>query len=377
MRVALFSEVFMPKVDGVVTTLRYLLDHLALRGHTSVLFAPEGGPNRYARTVVWGLHGVSCPFYPELKLVPPSVDLRVHLDTFRPDLIHVFNPFSLGVAGLRQAHRLKVPIVASYHTDVPGYAKRWGLGLLRSPLWAYVRWLHSQADLNLCPSRTTLADLTEQGIPRVKIWTRGVDTKRFTPDKRTEAWRWQLSQGDPDAPLLLYVGRLSVEKRVELLRPVLDALPHARLVIVGDGPSRPALESLFAGTRTIFTGYLLGDDLANAYAAADVFVFPSANETLGNVVLEAMASGLPVIAPASGGVLEHVIPGDNGLLFARDDVVGLVSAAQQLTAEPAYAAALGVNGRARALGQTWSNVLDGLLDDYRAVLDRQPMEQAA
>ncbi|MFN8482282.1 MAG: glycosyltransferase family 1 protein [Anaerolineae bacterium] len=377
MRVALFSEVFMPKVDGVVTTLRYLLDHLALRGHTSVLFAPEGGPNRYARTVVWGLQAVPCPFYPELKLVPPSVDLRAHLNAFRPDLIHVFNPFSLGVVGLRQAHRLKVPLVASYHTDVPGYARRWGMGLLCNPLWAYVRWLHSQADLNLCPSRATLADLTEQGVPRVKIWTRGVDTQRFHPGKRTEEWRRRLTQDDPDAPLLLYVGRLSVEKRVDLLRPVLDALPHARLAVVGDGPSRPALESLFAGARAVFTGYLLGEDLANAYAAADVFVFPSANETLGNVVLEAMASGLPVVAPASGGVLEHVISDANGLLFARDDVAGLVSAVRQLTADPAYAAALGVNGRERATRQTWPTILDGLLDDYQAVLERPPLRQAA
>ncbi|MFN8475719.1 MAG: glycosyltransferase family 1 protein [Anaerolineae bacterium] len=377
MRVALFSEVFMPKVDGVVTTLRYLLDHLALRGYTSVLFAPEGGPRRYARTVVWGLQGVPCPFYPELKLVPPSVDLRVHLDVFRPDLIHVFNPFSLGVVGLRQAHRLKVPLVASYHTDVPGYAKRWGIGLLRSPLWAYVRWLHSQADLNLCPSRATLADLTEQGIPRVQIWTRGVDTDRFHPSRRSDAWRHRLTCGEPDAPLLLYVGRLSAEKRVDLLRPLLDALPDARLAIVGDGPSRPALESLFAGTRTLFTGSLHGEDLANAYAAADIFVFPSAKKTLGNVVLEAMASGLPVIAPASGGVLEHVIAGNTGLLFARDDIAGLVSAVQHLTADPAYAAALGVNGRERAVQQTWSTVLDGLLDDYQSVLERQAVQQAA
>ncbi len=368
MRIAFFTETFLPKIDGIVNTLCYLLDHLAARGHASLLFAPEGGPTRYANTPVIGLAGIPFPLYPELKLVPPHVDVSARLTTFRPDLIHVLNPFSLGVVGLNQARALKVPVVASYHTDVPGFAVRWGLGLLREPLWAYLRWLHNQADLNLCPSRATQMELEAQGIQRTKIWSRGVDTKRFNPCYRSQVWRLRLSQGQPEAPLLLYVGRLSLEKRVDWLRPVLAALPQVRLTIVGDGPARPDLERLFANTSTVFTGYLRGQDLACAYAAADLFVFPAANETLGNVVLEAMASGLPVVAARSGGVLDHVIDGETGLLFESESQDALITAVGQFVANERYAQKLGATGRAWVQDRSWATILDSLLADYGALM---------
>jgi glycosyltransferase involved in cell wall biosynthesis len=369
MRIAFFTETFLPKIDGIVNTLCYLLDHLAAHGHTSLLFAPEGGPLRYAHTPVVGLAGIPFPLYPELKLVPPYVDVSARLNTFKPDLIHVLNPFSLGVIGLYQARALKVPLVASYHTDIPGFAMRWGLSLLRDPLWAYLRWLHNQADLNLCPSSVTQMELEAQGIQRTKIWSRGVDTQRFNPGCRDPAWRLRLSGGQPEAPLLLYVGRLSPEKRVDWLRPVLAALPQASLAVVGDGPARPDLERLLADTNTVFTGYLQGDDLACAYAAADIFVFPAANETLGNVVLEAMAAGLPVVTARSGGVLDHVVDGETGLLFDPEDQGALVGAISQLVTNEGYARQLGSAGRTRMQDRSWAVVLDGLLADYADLVD--------
>ncbi len=371
MRIALFAEVFLPKIDGIVHTICHLLDHLAKRGQTSLLFAPEGSPARYANTPIIGLPGISFPLYPEIKFVPPHIDVSAQLATFQPDVIHVVNPFTLGLLGLRQAQTLNVPVIASYHTDIPGFANQWGYSFLYEPLWAYLRWLHNQADLNLCPSLATQTELQLQGIQRTKIWSRGVDTQRFNPYHRSPAWRLKLSANQPNAPLLLYVGRLSPEKRVDWLRPVLAALPQARLAIVGDGPARPDLERLFAGTPTVFTGYLQGEDLACAYASADLFVFPAANETFGNVVLEAMASGVPVVAARSGGILDHVDDSETGLLFAPQDQQALVAAVKRLVRDDAYARRLAATARLRAQQRNWTTILDGVLADYAALIEPQ------
>ena len=377
LRVALFTETFLPKVDGIVNTLCHLLDYFAEREYVSLLFEPEGAPARYAKTDIVAWKGVRFPQYPEMQLIPPVVDPLPWLDKFQPDLVHLINPVSLGLAGLRAARHLRLPVVASYQTDLPGFARRWGLGFLAEPLLRYLRWLHNQCDLNLTPSRFTQSELIATGYHRVHVWKRGVDTGHYHPNRRTNEWRQRLSGGHPDAPLLLYVGRLAPEKRVEWLRRLLAMLPQARLAIVGDGPSRPALERLFAGTPTTFTGYLRGADLACAYATADVFVFPAANETLGNVVLEAMASGLPVVAPRSGGLLDHVTDGKTGLLFEPEQESGMAEAVRLLLDQPAYARQLGEAGRRYTETITWTKTLDGLTRMYtrviaRAVYKRRP-----
>jgi glycosyltransferase involved in cell wall biosynthesis len=264
MRIALFTETFLPKTDGIAITLCRVLEHLARRGHTSLLFAPSGGPRRYAGTSVVGLTAVPFPLYPEFKWVPPTVDVSDRLHAFGPDIVHVFNPVSLGVAGLRHARELGVPVAASYQTDLPGFAARWGLGLLSELLWGYLRWVHDQADLNLCPSRFTQAQLAAQGFRNLRVWGRGVDVQRFSPGRMSAAWRSRLTDGHPDGPLIIAVGRLSPEKRLSMLRPVLDAVPEARLAIVGDGPQRRHLKRQFAHTPTVFTGYLHGLVLAPA-----------------------------------------------------------------------------------------------------------------
>jgi glycosyltransferase involved in cell wall biosynthesis len=254
---------------------------------------------------------------------------------------------------------------------LPGFARRWGWGIASETMCVYLRWLHNQCDLNLTPSCFTRAELQANGFRRVKVWKRGVDTAHYHPKRRSSEWRQRLSGNQPDAPLLLYVGRLAPEKRIEWLRPVLDAVPEARLAIVGDGPSRPALEQLFAGTNTTFTGYLHGDDLAHTYASADIFAFPAANETLGNVVLEAMASGLPIVAPRSGGLLDHVVDGEHGRLFAPESWAEMVEATRRLARDAAHACQLGAQGRRYAETRNWADTLDGLLQDYASVIARQ------
>jgi glycosyltransferase involved in cell wall biosynthesis len=368
MRIALFTETFLPKVDGIVHTLLRLLDRLAASGHEALLFAPAGGPPRCARTRVIGLPAYSFPAYPELRLVPPTIDLRAPLRAFAPDLVHLVGPVSLGVAGLRAASEIGAPVIASYHTDVPGFAARWGFGWLAPPLWRYFRWLHNRVDLTVAPSRVTRDELLSRGIERVAVWSRGVDTERFTPERRSQDVRWRLTGGHPDAPLLLFVGRLSPEKRVDWLRPVIDVVPGARLAIVGDGPARPALEALFAGTPCLFTGYLRGTELAAAYASADLFVFPAANETFGNVVLEAMASGVPVVAPRSGGLRDYVEDGRTGVLFEPEERGALAMAARWLLNDRGFARELAGAGLRLARARTWSRALDELFGHYEALI---------
>lgn len=371
MRIAIFSETFLPKWDGVANTLCRLLVHLAARGHAGLLFAPAGGPEQYAETPVLGLNSFAFPLYPDLRLPIPDSRVTRHVAAFKPDVVHLVNPAVLGHAGLRHARQLGVPVVASYHTDIPGYAEHYGVSFLREPLWAYFRWLHNAADLNLCPSRFTLAELGERGFRRLKVWGRGVDPELYHPDKRSADWRRRLTGGHPDAPLLLYAGRLATEKRVHWLRAVIDALPQARLAIVGDGPQRAALETCFAGAPVVFTGYLQGEDLARAYACADLFVFPSANETFGNVVLEAMASGLPVVAPDAGGQVDHVRTGLNGWLFRAVSTDELVERVAEALENPNALARVGRQARDYACTQSWERILDGLLGDYSDVIAAQ------
>jgi glycosyltransferase involved in cell wall biosynthesis len=197
-----------------------------------------------------------------------------------------------------------------------------------------------------------------------------VDSELFNPHHFSREARLRLSGGCAAAPLLLYVGRLSPEKRIHWLRAVFDKIPNVRLAIVGDGPARPSLERLFAGTPTTFTGTLRGKALAQAYASADIFTFPAANETLGNVVLEAMASGLPVVAPKSGGVLDHVVQGETGLLAEPESQSDFVEAVERLATHRQYARQLGKAGLQRVAARSWESVLEGLFDDYVTLVNR-------
>lgn len=370
MRILYITETFLPKVDGIVHTLCKLLDYLPGQGHETLLAAPGQPPEKYHQTPIVRLPSLRFLPYPELHLTLPWAKISRVVDDFKPHLVHLVNPAVLPFTGIvGHVRRRKIPLVASYHTDLPGFAARWGMGFLSPLLYAYLRRVHNACDLNFCPSSATLQDIQQHGFKNLKIWTRGVDTQMFNPGKRDAAWRSRLSGGNPDAPLLLVVGRLSPEKRVDWLLPVLQALPQARLAIVGDGPQRERLQAQFAGTPTVFTGYLRGEDLSRAYAAADVFVFPAANETLGNVALEAMASGLPVVAARSGGVLDIVSEGNTGLFFEPEQKASLVAAVSTLVNQPDLICRMSVHAVAHVQTRRWQDVMDRLLDDYQQVVN--------
>ena len=368
MRIALITDTFLPKIDGIVTTICHVLDHLAWRDVPALVLAPAGGPAMYARTPVCGWRGYTVPFYGEAQLVPPLVNLTQTLQAFQPDVVHVFNPVSLGFAGLRQAKKLGIPVVASYHTDLPGFLHRWRLPFLASPVQTILRWIHNQADLNLTPSEATRQTLEAIGFKRLGVWPHGVDAVHFHPKHREPAWRNWLTQGQDEWSLLLYVGRLSPEKQIERLRPLLDHLPRTRLAIVGDGPARRKLEKLFAGTPTVFTGYLRGRDLAQAYASSDLFVSPAANETFGCTVLEAMASGLPVVTVNAGGPTDFIRHGETGLLVEPDNEAALLAGVKQLLNDKTLGKKMGAAARFHAETMTWSAVGDALLQEYDSLI---------
>jgi glycosyltransferase involved in cell wall biosynthesis len=368
MRIALFTETFLPKVDGIVTRLCHTISHLQANGHEVLIFSPNGGLAEFKGARICGIDGFPLPLYPELKLAIPRPEIGTALEAFRPDLIHIVNPAVLGLGGLFYSKWLRLPLVASYHTHLPEYLKYYGLSWLEGLLWELLKAGHNQAQLNLCTSTAMVETLSIKGIERTALWQRGVDIETFHPRLRSDAMRQRLSQGHPDSPLLLYVGRLSAEKEIDRIKPVLATMPQARLALVGDGPHRQDLERHFAGTATHFVGYLGGQELGAAFASADAFVFPSRTETLGLVLLEAMAAGCPVVAARSGGIPDIVQDGVNGYLFDPNDDRGAITATQKLLANPAERETLRHNARQEAERWGWAAATLQLEQYYQQVL---------
>jgi glycosyltransferase involved in cell wall biosynthesis len=353
MRIALFTEVFPPKVDGITNRLRHTIRCLALRGHDLHVFAPDAADATSPGARVSRIPGLPFPPYPGLRVSLPDPRIVLGLARFRPDVVHAVGPVCLGVWGILAARGLGLPVVASYHTDLPRYLPGYGMGFARGALGRLLRRVHNAAHLNLCPSHFTQRELRAHGVRHVGIWRGGVDTTLFHPGRRSPAMRSRLSEGHPEAPLLLYVGRLAREKRLETLGWVMDAIPEARLALVGEGPDCRRLAEIFAHNSVHFAGTLHGEELAAAFASADVFVLPSDTETLGFVALEALSSGCPVVAADAGGIPDLVEHGTSGLLFDPDRPEDAVAAVRALLGDPARRRSLAEQGRKFAEGCTW------------------------
>lgn len=377
-RIAYFTDTFLPKVDGIVTVIQLLLDHLAARGVESIIVAPKLGkpqdrPAIYANTRVIGVDGFTLPLYPEMKVCFPGRAVYRELQNFQPDLIHLISPVFIGGIGLRMAKRLAVPTVASFHLDFAGIARHFKVaGVSLAFMGGFADWatrvMFNSADHSLAPSEHILSYMQRIGVREVSLWRRGVDADRFHPRFRDHQTRLMLSNGHPDDLLLLYVGRLSREKQIDTLRAVLDAVPGTRLAIVGDGPARAELEQHFAGYPVHFTGYLGGEALSRAFASADCFVLNSALESFGLVVLEAFASGLPVVAARVGGVPDVVREGVTGCTFAAGDVDGLVEAVRCIVARRGELAQMGAAARADAEALSWPAMMDEVLALYARLI---------
>ena len=382
MKIAFFTETFLPKVDGIVTRLTKTIQHLVAAGDEVLIFCPEGCPSTYMGARVVGVPAMPLPLYPELKLALPRPAVAEALDRFNPDLVHVVNPAVLGLGGIWLAKTKGYPLVASYHTHLPKYLEHYGMGMLEPLLWELLKAAHNQASLNLCTSTAMVGELSDKGIQHTDLWQRGVDTELFRPELRSEAMRTKLLGGRSDTgKLLLYIGRLSAEKQIERIKPVLEALPDARLALVGDGPYRQQLEKIFAGTPAQFVGYLAGEELAAAYASGDAFVFPSSTETLGLVLLEAMAAGCPVVGANRGGIPDIVSDGVNGCLYEPEGPDGgaasLTAAVQRLLGDTSERQALRHNARQEAERWGWAGATEQLRGYYRTLLGKPDLQLVA
>jgi glycosyltransferase involved in cell wall biosynthesis len=375
MRVALFTETFLPKVDGIVTVLILLMDHLIKRGVEFVVVAPKIGAdvNDYRGQKVIGVPGVTLPFYPELRFGPPTLRTYREVKDFQPDIAHFIHPTLVGTGGLMMAKRLNVPTLASFHLDLASWLNIMGYGFLEPVVWWYTRTNFNAADYTLAPSRLIQREMLDHGVHNVGLWRRGVDAEQFHPARANADMRHRLSDGHPDETIMLYVGRLSHEKQIDRLSEVLKRVPGTRLALVGDGPERSALHEHFRDTPTKFMGYLRGEELWSAFASADIFVFPSAIETFGLVLIEAMAAGLPVVTSRVGGVDDMVRPGVNGYVFNVGDVRGMIDGVRAILADPSKRMVMGRNARLFAETQSWPLMMDELVTCYDDLISgREP-----
>lgn len=363
LRVAVVTESFLPTGNGVTTSVCRTLEHLARRGHDAVVVCPGPAPSTFAGAQVIGVPSFS---YRQFPVGLPSSKVMRTLASFAPDVVHLASPFILGSAGVTAACQLGVPSVAVFQTDVAGFARRHHASMLHGAAWRWIRRIHEQADLTLAPSSSAMAELRTHLVPRLALWQRGVDGERFTPRRRdTPAVAELRARLAPNGEVLVgYVGRLAAEKRVERLT-ALAGLDGVRLVVVGGGPQRRSLERSLDAT---FLGWLDGDELADAYAALDVFVHTGTEETFGQTLQEAMASGVPVVAPACGGPLDQVAPGLNGLLYPGEDDAAMRAAVATLTGDRDQRRWMGTAARVGVERSTWEQLGDELIGHYRTVL---------
>lgn len=373
----MFTEVFLPKIDGVVTRVTRTLEQLAEMGHEVQLFAPGDPPAEYAGFEVVGVPGVSFkPVYPEITVARPNLKIARKLDEFQPDLVHAVNPVWLAAYGVYIAKRRHLPLVASFHTDVPEYVESLRIGWLRQPAASWIRMLHNRAAVNLCTSGPMIDKAVDGGIRNVELWPKAVDTVGYHPAKRNNASRELLSGGHPEDPLVVYVGRMSLEKNLDRLAPIMrevrQTVPNARLAMVGSGPAVDELKKLMDPAYTVFTGYMSGADLAGAFASGDVFAFPSTTETLGLVALESFASGVPVVGARAGGIPFVIDDLVTGYLVDPEDTSGWAQRISTLLSDKQLHGQMAEAARAEAERWSWRESTETLVSYYQRAIDGHP-----
>jgi glycosyltransferase involved in cell wall biosynthesis len=372
-RVALFTDTFPPDRNGAAKTLERWVRYLERRGAECKVFAPQqAGTEPSLGSKVERFYSVPFPLYSACRFTLPNpLQLSRALANFRPSLIHLATPFNMGLLGNRYARKHGIPFIASYHTNFDQYMEFYRIGLLVPIYWSYVRWFHEPCRKVYVPSRTTLDHLAAKGLRNLEIWSRGIETDKFRPhvDRHQVLPAYGI---DPDRFIVLYVGRLAAEKGIDVLMRAIEAVPayiqeRAHFIIAGDGPLYETYCEQYKRANISFLGHVQGKALTDLYAAADVFLFPSAHETFGNVVLEALASGTPVIGADAGGVRDIVQEGMTGLLRAPGDVAAFAQAVELLYNRTDMRQAMAVRGREYSLGQSWDAIMGRLYDSYEQV----------
>ena len=361
MKIVIITETFLPATNGIVTRLCQSIRSLKEDGHEVFIIAPDSGVSDFEGIPVAGI-----PANSSLRKI------KTYLRDLQPDLVHVVDPTILGVSGIYYTKRLRLPLIVSYHTHVPKYLDYYRLPLLKPILGWYYKTLYHRADLNLCTSETIMKKLKDGHFNNIHFLDHGIDTNHYQPIRFDAAMRDRLTGGQKDKKLLLYVGRLAPDNRIEKLREVFEKFNDFCLAIVGDGPHRAFLEQYFKDTDTVFTGRLYGDELASAYASSDIFVFPSTTRTAGLVLLEAMASGLPVLAAKCGPTCEQVNHGITGLLYdpaAQDELFQNLS----LLKDDIYRLKLAEQARTVSQVTSWGGTTEQLLDFYKKTVQKHTL----
>jgi glycosyltransferase involved in cell wall biosynthesis len=370
---SLITETYFPQVNGVSRTLGELVRHLSDQGDQVQLIHPDYGElsERDDRHLV---RSINLPFYKELHLpLPPFGEVRKAIDSFRPDLVHIATEATLGLSALRHLLRRRIPTVSSFHTNFDQYSRHYRVGWAKGTVWRYLRWFHNRTLETYVPSMTTIRELEAREFERLALWPRGVDGTFFRPDRLGRHAVRQALGWRPDDVVISFVSRIAPEKDVNYLADALSIVaskrPDVRILFVGDGPSRGELERRL-GAIARFAGYRTGDDLADHYAAGDIFAFSSRTETFGNVILEAMASGMPVVAVRAGGVGDTIQPGTTGLLVEPGDPpIRFAEAVLSLVDQPDQRKTMAAAARSYALSQSWDAIMGQLRERYQRVID--------
>ena len=371
MRIAIIAEVFLPKIDGVVGRTVNLIRQLQANGDEVIVVCPRVSEPRNSPVPLIEFRSFPCASYPEYAIGLPDQRLIRELREFRPDVVHFLNPFAFGFQcyDLLCRSDLQLPVLFSFHTLYGEFVKQYpGLGMLSRMLWWLMKSYHNKADRNLTVSDFMAEDLRKRGFERVALWPPAVDCSLYNPERKSAAMRSRLSGNHPESPLLLTVSRLASEKNVSFLTEVLERVPEATLAIVGGGPQREELVRRFSPYKAHFVGYLRGEELAAAYASSDAFVYASETETMGNVILEAMACGLPVIAANAGGVTSLVQHGSDGFLFTPRNAKEASRYVREIIESMKRQEQMSEAALASVQTRTWRNSGDEVRAQYQQVI---------
>ncbi|MBH3427163.1 glycosyltransferase family 4 protein [Pseudomonas alkylphenolica] len=380
LHVTLISETFPPEINGVASTLGRLSEGLRQRGHHVELIRPRqsADPTGLSDDLQLLCRNWPLPGYPGLQWGQVSMHkLMRRWRRQRPDVLYIATEGPLGLSALRAARRLGIAVVSGFHTNFHQYASEYGLGLLARLLTHYLRWFHRRTHATLVPSISQRLELERRGFDNLAMMARGVDSQLFTPCRRSQALRDQWGVGSDDIALL-YVGRLAPEKNLGVLQQCLHAARHSyprhqiKLIVVGEGPLRSSLEQQLPDA--IFAGAQQGEALAEHYASGDIFLFPSLTETFGNVVLEAMASGLGVVAYDQAAAAQHIRHGHSGALAMPGDVDAFIDASHWLLEDAEVLRRVRLNARQHASRQGWPAVIEQFEGHLRAACHLPPVD---
>ncbi len=370
MKIAIFTDTFLPEINGVTKTLSKMRNYMDNKGIEYKFFVP--GDEAQKKDNIVSFNSFKFFLYPERKIaIPRYREIKDNLDEFNPDIIFIVTPFAIGLMGLRYAKENGLPMVSNYSTDFPKYLRHYKLEILENALWTFFKWFHSYSYINLCPSTVTKLDMETHGIQNVELWSRGIETGEFSPQKRSEELRKQYCS-DNNEKILLYVGRVAPEKELSVLMDSAKLLNKKnlrfKLLVIGDGPSKQEFENENI-KNVVFVGYKTGDELKSYYASADIFTFPSSSETYGNVILEAMASGLPVVAPFAGGIRENLIDMENGIAFSSGDSQAMADKIEKIINNEELKNNLSKNAREHTLSKSWNEIYSNLFRRFREVIN--------